>query len=135
MHDFSQDPPGEDKNTDGLRSAFPESVDREDPVKILYVLQESDVANIKSSKKDVRRNERRKAVNRPQKTRLRSLQKKIVKLVGEGKVVEARESFQAYTTYLDRAGKRNLIHHRQADRKKSRMALLLNKAQKSGQPA
>lgn len=93
------------------------------------------MANIKSSKKDVRRNERRKAVNRPQKTRLRSLQKKIVKLVGEGKVQEARESFQAYTTYLDRAGKRNLIHHRQADRKKSRMALLLNKAQKGAQPA
>jgi len=93
------------------------------------------VANIKSSKKDSRRIERRRALNRPQKTRLRTLQKKILKLVAENKLDEARETFRSYTTYLDRAGKRNLIHHRQADRKKSRMALFLNKAATKGQSA
>ncbi|MBW7856802.1 MAG: 30S ribosomal protein S20 [Leptonema sp. (in: Bacteria)] len=89
------------------------------------------MANLKSSAKDARRIEKRRALNRPQKTRLRTLQKKMIKLVSENKLTEARELFKSYTTYLDRAGRRNLIHKRQADRKKSRMALLLNKAEKS----
>ena len=89
------------------------------------------MANLKSSAKDARRIEKRRALNRPQRTRLRSLQKKMIKLVSENKLAEARELFRSYTTYLDRAGKRNLIHKGQADRRKSRMALLLNKAEKS----
>jgi len=89
------------------------------------------VANLKSSKKDSRRTVRRRELNRPQKTRLRTLQKRIIKLVAENKLDEANATYRTFTTYVDRAGKRNLIHHRQADRKKSRLALFLNKAAKS----
>ena len=90
------------------------------------------MANIKSSKKDIRRIKRRRERNMAQKSRLRTYDKKIRTLIAEGEIEEAKEEFKLFSAYLDRAGKNNLIHHRQADRRKSRMALLLNK---TAQPA
>lgn len=89
------------------------------------------MANIQSSKKDIRRIKKRRAHNVPRRTRLRSFDKKIRSLVTEGKLEEARKTFQAYSQFLDRAGRRHLIHPGQADRRKSRMATLLNKAAKA----
>jgi small subunit ribosomal protein S20 len=86
------------------------------------------VANIKSSKKDMRRSMKRRIQNSQQRSRLRTLDKKIHALVAEGLVAEAKAVYSEFTTYLDRAGKKNLIHHKKADRKKSRLALFLNKA-------
>jgi small subunit ribosomal protein S20 len=84
------------------------------------------VANIKSSKKDIRRTKRRKILNSQHRTRLRTFDKKIHKLVEEGNLTEAVAAFREYSSLLDRAGKKNLIHHRQADRRKSRISLFLN---------
>lgn len=84
------------------------------------------MANIKSSKKDIRRIERRHALNVQQRSRLRTLDKKIRRLVGEGAVDEAKSAFQEYSGYLDRAGRRHLIHPSQANRRKSRMQKLIN---------
>lgn len=84
------------------------------------------VANIKSSKKDIRRTERRRTLNAQQKARLRTFDKKVRNLVAEGKTDEAKEAFRLFSAIVDRAGKRNLIHHRQADRRKSRLAHLVN---------
>lgn len=84
------------------------------------------MANIKSSKKDIRRTEKRRALNAQQKARLRTFDKKVRVLVAEGKLDEAKDAFRSFSSYVDRAGKRNLIHHRQADRRKARLAYLLN---------
>ena len=83
------------------------------------------MANIKSSKKDIRRTKTRREANSQKKSRLRTFDKKIRLLVDEGEVKEAQELFHTYSSLLDRAGKRNLIHSRQADRRKSRMASLI----------
>ncbi len=88
------------------------------------------MANIKSSIKDIRRAKRRRERNLPQKTRLKTLKKKIIKLLEENKIPEAKEVFREYARYLDRAGRKNLIHRRQADRRKSRIALKINKKEK-----
>jgi small subunit ribosomal protein S20 len=88
------------------------------------------VANLKSSKKDIRRAERRRIRNKAQRTFLRTLKKKITKLLEEGKVEEAKQTFREYCRYLDRAARKNLIHRKQADRKKSRTALAINKKEK-----
>lgn len=85
------------------------------------------MANIQSAKKDVRRIRTRNIQNSRQRARLRTFDKRIRSLVEEGKVEDAQKAFREYTRYLDRAGKRNLIHWKQADRRKSRMALLINK--------
>ena len=83
------------------------------------------MANIKSSKKDIRRTKTRREANSQKKSRLRTFDKKIRLLVDEGEVKEAQDRFHTYSSLLDRAGKRNLIHSRQADRRKSRMASLI----------
>ena len=81
------------------------------------------MANIKSSKKDIRRIKKRNEQNVQKRSRLRTYYKKIQKLVAEGKLEEARKVFQTYSQFLDRAGRTHLIHPRQADRRKSRAAL------------
>jgi len=83
--------------------------------------------NINSVKKDVRRSEKRRIQNSMQRARLRTYDKKVRSCLNEGKIEEARTYYIEFSRYLDRAGKRNLIHHRQADRRKSRIALLINK--------
>ncbi|MCB1164775.1 MAG: 30S ribosomal protein S20 [Leptospiraceae bacterium] len=83
------------------------------------------MANIKSSKKDIRRTEKRRLLNAQQKARLRTFDKKVRSLISEGKADEAKEAFRLFSSYVDRAGKRNLIHHRQADRRKARLARLV----------
>jgi len=93
------------------------------------------VANIKSSKKDVRRTKRRSEANSQKKSRLRTLDKKIRNLVAEGEISEAQNVFKSYSSYLDRAGKRNLIHQSQASRRKSRMAALLNSTGSVSEPS
>jgi small subunit ribosomal protein S20 len=86
------------------------------------------VANIKSAKKEMRKAIKRRIQNSQQKSRLRTLDKKIHTLIAEGLLAEAKAVYSEYTSYMDRAGKKNLVHHKKADRKKSRLALLLNKA-------
>ncbi len=85
------------------------------------------MANTKSAKKEMRKNARRRDLNSAQRARLRTFDKRVRKLVAEGKAEEASALFRVFSAYLDRAGKRNLIHHRQADRRKSRVAVLINK--------
>ncbi len=89
------------------------------------------MANLSASKKDIRKTRKRNEQNSQARARLRTLDKKIRSLVAEGKVEDAQNTFKSYTQYLDRAGRKNLIHHRQADRRKSRMAALLNRQKKS----
>jgi len=85
------------------------------------------MANIKSAEKDIRRTARRNERNTRQRTRLRTYNKKVLSLVAAGKLDEARTAYQTMSSLLDRAGKTGLIHHRQADRKKSRLAKLIHK--------
>lgn len=88
------------------------------------------MANLKSSIKDIRRSQKRRERNKAQKSRLKNLRKKILKLLEESKIEEAKTVFREYARYLDRAGRKNLIHHKQADRRKSRMALAINKKER-----
>jgi small subunit ribosomal protein S20 len=93
------------------------------------------MANLKSSKKDIRRSERRREANAQKKSKLRTFAKNILKNIKEGKVDEAATLYVVYSSLLDKAAKTNLIHSRNADRKKSRMAILISKTKKaSSQP-
>ena len=86
------------------------------------------MANIQASKKDIRRSGKRRIWNSEKRARLRTFDKKIRALVKDNKLDEAKETLKQYSVYLDRAGQKHLIHPRQADRRKSRMQLLVNKA-------
>jgi small subunit ribosomal protein S20 len=73
------------------------------------------MANLKSSKKDVRRIGRRTERNRAVKTKLKTLRKKVV--------AEASDSNKTdYVSALDKAAKTGIIHPNKVDREKSKIA-------------
>lgn len=73
------------------------------------------MANLKSSKKDVRRIQRRSEANRAVKSRLRTLRKKAL---GDAPEVDK----QAYASALDKAVKSSVVHSNKANREKAKMA-------------
>lgn len=83
-------------------------------------------ATWKSLKQDKVRHER----NVAEKSRLRTAVKKVRTSNAEGDAEAAAVEFQKAISLLDKAAKRNVIHRKQADRKKSRLQKMINK--KSG---
>ena len=82
------------------------------------------MANIKSSKKDIRRIAKRTPHNRQVRTRLKTLQKKW-KSAGSGDDPASKEAARVYVSALDKAAKRNIIHPNKASRQKSACAQYL----------
>ncbi|MDB6110565.1 MAG: ribosomal protein [Pedosphaera sp.] len=85
------------------------------------------MSNTKSAERRMRNSARKQTHNRSINTRLHSLEKKYLQLVGAGKKDEASKAFQAVTSALDKAAKTGTVHKSRASRKKSRLALQLNK--------
>ncbi len=84
------------------------------------------MANTKSAIKNVRKNERRRAINRIARGRARTAVKRARALIAAGQVEEAREAVtQAYSA-LDKAAKKGIIHKNNAARRKARLAHYLN---------
>ena len=73
------------------------------------------MANLKSSKKDVRRITRRTARNVAIKSRLKTLRKKVV-------AEPTDENKTAYASALDKAAKSGVVHSNKVDREKSKIA-------------
>ena len=74
------------------------------------------------------RNSARKQIhNRGLNTRLHSLEKKYLQLLGEGKKEDATKAYQTVVSALDKAAKTGTVPKTRASRKKSRLALRLNK--------
>jgi small subunit ribosomal protein S20 len=83
--------------------------------------------NTKSAERRMRNSARKQTQNRSIKTRLHTLEKKYVELLGAGKKDEATKAYQIVTSALDKAAKVGTVHKSRASRKKSRLALQLNK--------
>lgn len=89
------------------------------------------MANIKSSKKDLKRSAKRRLVNGAVKTSLKTYVKK-ARVAAAGTEVEATQA--ALTTAvknLDKAAQRGIIHKNAAARRKSRLAKLAAAAAKA----
>ncbi|BDA80116.1 MULTISPECIES: 30S ribosomal protein S20 [Leptospira] len=84
------------------------------------------MANLRSSKKDIRRTERRKERNSQDRTEIRTYARGLLKAIKSGNKEEALGFFSKYASKIDRAAKTNLIHKKNADRKKARMAAKIN---------
>lgn len=85
------------------------------------------MANTKSAEKRMRSSARKQIQNRSVKTRLHTLEKSFLQLVGAGKKDDAVKALQAVSSALDKAAKTGTVHKSRASRKKSRLALQLNK--------
>ncbi|MFO7298861.1 MAG: 30S ribosomal protein S20 [Actinomycetes bacterium] len=76
------------------------------------------MANIKSQKKRIRQNEKRRLRNKSIKSDLKTAVKKVRLAEGE----EAAEMFRAAQKKIDKAVTKGVLHPRTAARKKSRLA-------------
>ncbi|MDH5717694.1 MAG: 30S ribosomal protein S20 [Spirochaetia bacterium] len=83
--------------------------------------------NIKSAKKRMRQNTKRREKNHSEKSRVRTLEKKVKKLASEQQWEETNKSYSLFSSFLDKASKKNIYHKNTAARKKSRLALFINK--------
>ncbi len=80
------------------------------------------MANLKSSKKDIKRSERKREANQSVRTGLKTHVKKVRQAIAEGDKAKVNESVHAAQKALDKAAQRGIIHRKQADRRKSRIA-------------
>lgn len=85
------------------------------------------MANLKSSKKDIRRTERRTLMNKPVRRNAELFPRKVRKLVAAGQVKEAQEMLSDAFKALDKAAKKNILHKNTVARTKSRLAKLFVK--------
>ena len=84
--------------------------------------------NIKSAKKRVLITEKKNARNASEKSALRTSVKK-AKVAIEAGDSNAAEAVKKASVSLDKAASKGLVHKNTADRKKSRLAKALNKAE------
>ena len=88
------------------------------------------MANLKSSKKDMRRSERRRLVNTGIKSSLKTFVKKVRVAAATKDEKTTGEALTLAVKALDKAVQRGVIHKKQAARRKSRIAKAANAAVK-----
>ena len=84
--------------------------------------------NTKSAERRMRNSARKQLQNRSVKSRLHTLEKSYLTLLGAGKREDASKALRDVTSAFDKAAKSGVVHKATADRKKSRLALRLAKA-------
>ena len=84
--------------------------------------------NTKSAERRMRHSAKKRAHNRSTKSRLHTLERGYLELLGAGKKDEAAKSLRSISSAFDKAAKTGIIHRSTADRKKSRLALRLGQA-------
>jgi small subunit ribosomal protein S20 len=89
------------------------------------------LANIESAKKRIRQTKKRTEKNRQYRAPARTYIKKARRLIAEGKLAEAElAANEAYQT-LDKAGRKRILHPRNAARRKGRLMAALAAAQQT----
>ena len=71
----------------------------------------------------MRNSARKNLQNRSVKSRLHTLEKDYLGLLGAGKKEDAAKALRTITSAFDKAAKSGVVHRATADRKKSRLAL------------
>ncbi len=79
------------------------------------------MANTKSAIKNIRKNERRKAINKARTSRLRTQIKKLRSLIGAGEREKASQELVRTLSVIDRSLRKGVLHRNTAARYKSRL--------------
>jgi len=83
------------------------------------------MARTRSAAKQARSSVRRQANNKSQKSKLHTLEKKLLAALDAKQVAEATQAYSAFSSALDKAAKVQVVHRNLASRKKSRLAIRL----------
>ena len=84
--------------------------------------------NTKSAERRMRNSARKQAHNRSIKSRLHTLERSYLDLVGAGKKEDAAKALSGISSAFDKAAKSGVVHRATANRKKSRLAIRLASA-------
>lgn len=77
------------------------------------------MANLKASKKDIRRIVKLTDRNRQVKSRLKTLRKTLDSTIAEGDADKSKAAYNDYISAADKAAKNNIIHQNLANRHKA----------------
>ncbi|MBG53191.1 MAG: 30S ribosomal protein S20 [Alphaproteobacteria bacterium] len=80
------------------------------------------MANTKSAKKAIRKMERRTAVNKNRRSRIRSFMRKVEEAIASGDQSAAGDALKAVQPEIMRAAQKGVLHKNTASRKVSRLA-------------
>ena len=86
------------------------------------------MANLKSAIKKTRRDEKRRMINKRNRSRMRTAIKKIRALISAGKIEEARTEYPHVVSVIDKTVTKGIIHHNTAARYKSRISKAIRNA-------
>lgn len=86
------------------------------------------MANHKSAIKKYRRDEKKRLINKMNKTKMKNKIKKFRKDIEAGKIEEAKALFPQVISVIDKSNTKGTIHQKTASRYKSRLTALLNKS-------
>ncbi|HXH60577.1 MAG TPA: 30S ribosomal protein S20 [Fimbriimonadaceae bacterium] len=89
------------------------------------------MANLKSSKKDIRRSAKKREANLSVRTGLKTYVKRVRQAIEAGDKTKVAEELKMAQKSLDKAAQRGIIHKKQAARRKSRIASQAAKANKA----
>ena len=89
------------------------------------------MANTDSSKKRIRQNIKRRAINRWRLRAMRTAIKTFDKAVSDGQLDAAAEACKTASAVVDKSAQKGVIHRNQAARRKSRMNARLKKARQA----
>ena len=81
------------------------------------------MANHKSAEKRIRQNEKRRAINRRNRSRMRTEIKKLRSAVALGDVERARDLLPAVVSVIDKSIQKGVLHRNAAARYKSRLTM------------
>jgi len=84
--------------------------------------------NHKSAEKRVRQSERRRDINKGNRTKLRTSIKKLRSALEGGNAKEAGSLLPATVSEIDKAVQKGVLHHNAAARQKSRLTVRVNQA-------
>ncbi len=85
------------------------------------------MANHKSALKKYRRDEKKRMINKTNKSRMRNLIKKFRKFIDENNIEEAKKIYPQLISRIDKTVTKGTIHKKTASRYKSRLTKLLLK--------
>ncbi|QJC21893.1 30S ribosomal protein S20 [Arcanobacterium buesumense] len=85
------------------------------------------MANIKSQKKRIKTNEKRRVRNQAYKSELKTLVRKTREAIASGDAEAAASALQVTSRKLDKAVSKGVIHKNQAANRKSKLAVQLAK--------
>jgi small subunit ribosomal protein S20 len=87
------------------------------------------MANHKSALKKYRRDEKKRLVNRMNRTKMRNRVKMFKRKIEAGELAEAKQLFSGVVSIIDKTVKKGTIHPNTGSRYKSRLNHLLRKAE------